>query len=119
MEDEGEGVGLSKRLRDGPSLEWTEWRWTEVKDPQVRSRVIEALWALNAHLGEIQAELVAGQEAVSESAWLLHCLMVYNLWHIEMSLAIRRDQSQESGEPEVEGSGEAEELGEQAEEWAK
>ena len=71
-EDEGEGAGPSKRLRVGPSLEQTEWRWTEVRDPQVGSRVIEALWALNARLGKIQAKLVAGWEAASESTWLLH-----------------------------------------------
>ena len=33
-----------------------------------------------------------------------------------MMLAVWRDQSQEEGEPEVKGSGEAEELGERAEE---
>ena len=37
----------------------------EVRDPQVGFQVVEALWALNACLGEIQAELVAGQEAAS------------------------------------------------------
>ena len=42
--------------------------------------------------------------------------MVYNLHRIEMMLVVRRDQSQEEGEPEVEGSGEAEESGEWAEE---
>ena len=48
--------------------EQMERRRTEVKDPQVGSRVIEALWAPNARLGEIQAEMVAGWEATSESA---------------------------------------------------
>ena len=42
--------------------------------------------------------------------------MIYNLHQIEMSLAVQRDWSQEEGEPEVEGSGEAEELGGQVEE---
>ena len=55
-------------LARGQESEQTERRWTEAEDPQVGSRVIEALWALNAHLGEIQAELVASREAVSESA---------------------------------------------------
>ena len=88
----------------------------EVEDPQVGSRVVEALWALNACLGKIQAELVAGQEAASESAWLLHRSMIYNLRWIKMTMAVWRDWSQEEGEPEVEGSGEAEASGEQAEE---
>ena len=89
----------------------------EVEDPQVGSRVIEALWALNTCLGEIHAELVASREAASESAWLLRRFIVYNLCWIEMMLAVQRDQSQEEGELEVEGSGEAEKSGEQAEEW--
>ena len=80
------------------------------------SCVVEALWALNAHLGKIQAEMVASQEAASENMRLLHRSMVYNLHWIEMMLAVRRDRSQEEGEPEVEGSGEAEESGERAEE---
>ena len=42
--------------------------------------------------------------------------MVYNLHRIEMMLAVQRDRSWEEGELEVEGSGEAEELGEWAEE---
>ena len=42
--------------------------------------------------------------------------MVYNLCWIEMTLAVRRDRSREEGELEVKGSGEAEELGGQAEE---
>ena len=42
--------------------------------------------------------------------------MVYNLHWIEMMLAVRRDRSQEKGELEVEGSGEAEESGEWVEE---
>ena len=43
--------------------------------------------------------------------------MVYNLRWIEMMLAVWRDQSQEEGELEVEGLGEAEESGEWVEEW--
>ena len=112
-EDEGEGAGPSKRPRVGPV---SERRWMEVEDPQVGSRVVEALWALNAHLGEIQAELVTGREAASESTWLLRYSVIYNLHQIEMTLVVRRDQSREEGELEVEGSGEAEESGEQAEE---
>ena len=60
--DEGEGAGPSKRPRVGPMLEQTE-----AEDPQVGSRVVEALWALNTRLGEIQAEMVAGWEAALES----------------------------------------------------
>ena len=45
--------------------------------------------------------------------------MVYNLRRIEMLLVIRRDRSREEGELEVEGSGEAEESGGQAEEQAE
>ena len=116
-EDEGKGEGPSKRPRVGPSLEWMEQRRTEAGDPQVGSRVVEALWALNACLGEMQAELVAGQEAVLEGMQLLRQSVVYNLCWIEMMLAVWRDQSWEEGEPEVEGSGEAEELGEWVEEW--
>ena len=119
VEDEGKGAGPSKRPRVGLSSEQMEWRWTEVEDPQVGSQVIVALWALNARLGEIQAELVAGREATLENAWLLHCLMIYNLRRLEMSLAVRRDWSQEEGEPEVEGLGEAEESGERVEEWTE
>ena len=100
-------------------MEWTEWRRTEVGDPQVGSQVIEALWALNACLGEIQAELVAGQEAASESMWLLCRSVIYNLHWIEMMLVVWRDWSREEGELEVEGSGEAEESGEQVKERAE
>ena len=59
------GEGPSKRPRVGPSSEQMEQRRMEVGDPQVGSQVIEALWAFNTHLGEIQAKLVAGQEAAS------------------------------------------------------
>ena len=119
VEDECMGEGPSKRPRVGPSSEWMERRQTEVGDLQVGSRVIEALWALNAHLGKIQAELVASQEAMSESMWLLHQSLIYNLRQVKMSLAVQRDWSREEGEPEVEGSGEAEELEGQVEEWAE
>ena len=63
--------------------------------------------------------MVAGWEAASESARLLHRSIIYNLRWIEMTLAVQRDQSQEEGEPEVEGLWEAEELGEQVEEWTE
>ena len=66
-EDEGKGAGPSKRPRVRPTLEQMERRRTEVEDPQVGSCIVEALWALNAHLGEIQAEMVTGREATSES----------------------------------------------------
>ena len=62
VEDEGKGVGPSKRPRVGPTSEQTE-----VEDPQVGSRIVEALWALNTCLGEIQAEMVTGREAMLES----------------------------------------------------
>ena len=114
VEDEGEGEGPSKRPRVRLTLERME-----VGDPQVGSRVVEALWALNACLGEIQAELVTSQEAASESMRLLYRLVVYNLHCIEMTLAVQRDQSWEEGESEVKGSGEAEESEGQAEEWAE
>ena len=107
VEDEGEGAGPSKRPRVGLTSERTE-----AEDPQVGSQVVEALWALNACLGEIQAEMVAGREAASESAQLLRRSIIYNLHWIKMMLAVRRDRSQEEGELEVDGSGEAEELGE-------
>ena len=68
VEDEGKSAGPSKRPRVRGTLEWMEWRWTGVEDPQVGSRVVEALWALNTRLGEIQAEMVTGQEGASESA---------------------------------------------------
>ena len=42
-EEEGEGEGPSKRPRVRLSLERMERRWMEVRDPQMRSRVIEAL----------------------------------------------------------------------------
>ena len=83
------------------------------------SQVVEALWALNTCLGKIQAELVASQEAASESTRLLHWSVIYNLRQIKMTMAVRRDQSQEEGELEVNGSGEAEESGEQVEEWTE
>ena len=56
---------------------------------------------------------------MSESTRLLHCSMIYNLCQIEMTLAVWRDRSQEEGEPEVKGLGEAEEFGEWAEEQAE
>ena len=85
----------------------------------MRSQVVEALWALNACLGEIQAELVASREAVSESVRLLCQLVTYNLWQIEMVLVVWRDRSWQGGEPEVGGSGEADESEGQVEEWAE
>ena len=88
----------------------------EVGDPQVGSRVVEALWALNACLGKIQAKLVAGWEATLESAWLLCQSVISNLHRIKMMLVVWRDRSREEGELEVKGSGEAEESGEQVEE---
>ena len=99
-EDESEGAGPSKRPRVGLMSEWMERRWREAEDPQVGSWVIEALWALNAHLGEIQAELVTSQEAASESAQLLHRSMNFNLCWIKMTLAVQRDWSREEEEPE-------------------
>ena len=115
-EGKGEGVGPSKRPRVGLMSEWMEWRRTEVEDPQVGSQVVEALWALHTRLGEVQAKLVASRDATSESVWLLHRSMIYNLHRIEMMLVVWRDQSREEGEPEVKGSGEAEESGEWVEE---
>ena len=47
---------------------------------------------------------------------LLRRSMIFNLHRIEMMLVVWRDRSQEEGEPEVEGSREAEESGEWAEE---
>ena len=99
------GEGPSKRPRVGLSSERTERRQMEVGDPQVGSRVVEALWALNARLGEIQAKLVAGWEAALESAQLLHQSVIYNLRQIDMSLAVQRDRSWEEGELEVKGWG--------------
>ena len=52
-------------------------------------------------------------KAVTEELRLLCCLLVHNLWWIDMSLGGRREQ--EVGESEVEGSGEVEELEEQVE----
>ena len=118
-EDEGEGEGPSERPRVRLASEQTEQRWAEVRDPQVGSQVIEALWALNARLGEIQAELVASWEATSESTQLLRRSMIYNLCRIEMTLVVQRDWSQEEGEPEVGGSGGAEESEGQVEEWVE
>ena len=63
---------------------------------------------------ELPAVLTA-EEALSE----LCRSMIYNLSRIEMTLAVWRDQSQEEGEPEVEGSGEAEESGDWAEDTGK
>ena len=47
---------------------------------------------------------------------MLHQSVIYNLHRIKMTLAVRRDWRREEGEPEVEGSGEAEESGEWVEE---
>ena len=80
------------------------------------SQIVETLWALNSCLGTIEGELVASWEAMLESTQLLHWSVVYN---IEMILAVWRDWSQDEGEPEVGGSGEAEELEGQVEEWAE
>ena len=46
-------------------------------------------------------------------------LVIFNLCWIETTLAVQRDWSWEEGEPEVRGSGEAEESEGQAEEWAE
>ena len=90
--------------------------WMEVEEPQMGSWIVEALWDLNSHLGVIEGELVASQEVALESAWLLHWSVVYNLCQIEMTLVVQRDWSWDEGEPEVGGSGEAEELEGQVEE---
>ena len=114
------GEGASKRPRVRPmATEQMEWRQVGVKDPQVGSQVVEALWALNTRLSDIQAELVTGQEAMLESMWILCWLVIYNLHQIEMMLVVWRDWSQDEGELEVRGSGEAEELEGQVEEWAE
>ena len=55
-EDKGEGAGPSKRPRVEPSSERMERRRMEVRDPQVGSRVVEALWALNTRLGEMPCQ---------------------------------------------------------------
>ena len=55
-------------LARGQGSEWTERRHMEAENPQVESHVVEALCALNAHLGEIQAKMVASWEAALESA---------------------------------------------------
>ena len=47
-----------------------------------------------------------------ESARALRQSVIYNLRRIKMMLEVRRDWSREEGEPEVEGSREAEESGE-------
>ena len=67
-EDEGEGAGPSKRPRVRLMLEQMERRQMEVEDPQVGSCAVEAFWALNTRLGKLQAEMVTGREAASESA---------------------------------------------------
>ena len=95
----------------------SEWRRTEGGVPQVGSQLVEALWA--PCLGNIQAELVASWEAASESVQLLHCLLIYNMRWIELTLAVQRERSRDEGEPEVKGSGEAEESEGQAEEWVE
>ena len=64
--------GASKRPRVRLALGQTEQRWVEVEEPQVGSQVIEALWALNTCLSDIQAKLVTSWEATSESVQLLH-----------------------------------------------
>ena len=50
---------------------------------------------------------------------LLRCSLIFNLHWIEMTLVVQRDRSREEGEPEVKGSGEAEESGEWVEEWTE
>ena len=47
-EDKGEGQGASKRVRVGPASEQMEQRQAEVRDPQVGSQVIEALFSMLA-----------------------------------------------------------------------
>ena len=91
----------------------------EVEEPQVGSQVIEALWALNTCLSDIQAKLVTSWEATSESVRLLHQSVIYNLHWIKMSLVVWREWSWDEGEPEVRGSGEAEESEGQVEEQAE
>ena len=91
----------------------------EVGDPQVGPQVVEALWALNACLGEIQDKLVTSWEAASENMQLLHQSVIYTLHQIKMMLVVWRYRSQEEGEPEVGGSGGAEESEGQMEERAE
>ena len=111
---------VHKRLKVGPTvLEQMEQRQTEGEDPQVGSRIVEALWALNTHLGNIKAELDTSWEAMLESMRPLHQSVVYNLHWIEMTLVVQRDQSRDEGELEVGGSGEAEESEGRAEEWTE
>ena len=47
-EDKGEGEGASKRVRVRPASEQMEQRQAEVRDPQVGSQVIEALFSMLA-----------------------------------------------------------------------
>ena len=101
------------------ALEQTEQRRMEGEDPQMGSQIVEALWALNSCMGAIKGELAASWEAALESVQLLHQLVIYNLCWIEMTLAVWGDQSQDKGELEVRGSGEAEESVGRVEEWAE
>ena len=87
VEDKGKGKGTSKRPKVGPmALEGTEG---EV--PQVGSQVVEALWALNTCVGDIQAKLVASREVTSESVQLLCCLLIYNMHQIELTSVVWRE----------------------------
>ena len=72
---EDEGEVSNKRLR--VELVVTEWRQGGGKDSQLGSWIVEALWALNTHLGAIESKLVASWEDTLESAWLLHHSLVY------------------------------------------
>ena len=74
------GQGLNQQQEEG-------------KDSQLGSQIIEALWALNTCLGAIESELVTSWEAMSESAWLLHWSLIYNMHQIEMTLAVWWEQS--------------------------
>ena len=78
MEDEGEGSNKRLRVRMVVT-EWMEQRWEEGGDSQLGSQVVEALWALNTHLGAIEGELVTSWETTVESMQLLCHSLIYNL----------------------------------------
>ena len=93
-------------------------RWqNENRGLQLGAKVVEVLWHLNNCLVLVEEELAVSWEAAMENVWLLHHLLVHNLWKIKMTLEGQRGQ--EEGESEVGGSGEVEELEEWAEEQAE
>ena len=116
---EGKWKAEGKRgTRKSPRVvaeERVERSWKEDSGLLLGAEVARAIWQLGDRLTSVAEELAASREAIAEESRLLRRVLVCNLRQIEMAFEGwgGRDEENNLG---VEGSGEAEDLGEWVEE---